>query len=260
MVELFCRVLRPLIKDRWRRAGSPTNPRRPGSAACTCKRQQGNVARLLDRRRKTPLMRSAYARQPARHDLAALSDELPEHAVVLVVDVLDLFHAELADFLAPEKLASAFARWSAGTRAAPESRPRTGTIVARSIESRPFTRGRSFDRRRGCFSLFTHAGSFFLAGIHLSGAATSRIEYLHTDLPGYTAQAVAGVSLAAGAASTAGAGLTFLRDSRSCLILSRRFCSSSILTVRNLMTGSVTRRRRSSSWTTAPPPSTVSKM
>src|SRR5216683_961655 len=99
----------------------------------------------------------------------------------------------------------------------------------------------------------------FLAGVHLSGAATSRIECFAHRLPGYTAQAVAGVPLAAGAASTAGAVLTFLRDSRSCLILSRRFCSSSILTVRNLMTGSVTRKRRSSSWTTAPPPSTVSR-
>src|ERR1700736_759259 len=114
MVELFCRVLTPLLEHRLRRGGSPANPRRPGLAACPCKRQQSNVARLLDRRRKTPLMRSAYAGQPARHDLAALSDELPEHAVVLVVDVLDLFHAELADFLAPEKLATSFARWAAG--------------------------------------------------------------------------------------------------------------------------------------------------
>src|SRR4029077_111862 len=36
---------------------------------------------------------------------------------------------------------------------------------------------------------------------------------VRTDLPGYTAQAVAGVSLAAGGASTAGAVLSFLRDS-----------------------------------------------
>src|SRR3984893_6263575 len=115
MVELFCRVPTPLIRDRLRRSASQINPRRPGLAACTGKRQQSNVAGLLDRRRKTPLMGSAYARQPAGHDLAALRHELPEHAVVLVVDVLDLFHAELADFLAPEKLASAFARWSAGT-------------------------------------------------------------------------------------------------------------------------------------------------
>src|ERR1700680_4408931 len=139
MVELFCPVLTPLIQHRLRRGGSQAKPRRPGLAACTGKRQQSNVARLLDRRRKPPLMRSAYARQPTGHDLTALRDELPEHAVVLVVDVLDLFHAELADFLAPEKLASAFARWTAGTRTAPESRPRTGTIMARSIGSRPFT-------------------------------------------------------------------------------------------------------------------------
>ena len=115
MVELFGPVLTPLIKHRLRRGGSQANPRRPCLAACTCKRQQSNVARLLDRRGKTPLMRSAHAGQPARHDLTALRDELPEHAVVLVVDVLDLFHAELADLLAPEKLASAFTGWTAGS-------------------------------------------------------------------------------------------------------------------------------------------------
>src|SRR3981081_1718121 len=115
MVELFCPVPMPLRQASIAAVLVETNRRRPGLAACTGKRQQSNIARLLDRRRKTPLMRSAYARQPARHDLTALGHELPQHAVILVIDVLDLFHAELADFLAPEKLASAFARWSAGT-------------------------------------------------------------------------------------------------------------------------------------------------
>ena len=40
---------------------------------------------------------------------------------------------------------------------------------------------------------------------------------------------------------------SLLRASRIALILSRRFCSSSIRTVMNLITGSVTRKRRSSS-------------
>src|ERR1700720_3178038 len=63
--------------------------------------------------------------------------------------------------------------------------------------------------------------------------------------------AVAGVSCAgvagASSAGAAGCALTFFFASRSFLIFSRRFCSSSMRTVRNLITGSGTRRRRSSS-------------
>ena len=83
-----------------------------GLACAPGEGQQGDVARLLDGSRQPVLVRSAYARQTARHDLAALGDELAEHAVVLIVDVFDFLDAELADLLAPEKFAStaAFAR------------------------------------------------------------------------------------------------------------------------------------------------------
>ena len=75
------------------------------------------------------LVRRAYARQPPRHDLAALGDELPEHAVILVIDVFNFLDAELANFLAPEKLASApaFARRPA--------RPASATAKPRTIPS-----------------------------------------------------------------------------------------------------------------------------
>src|SRR6201986_5124399 len=74
--------------------------------ACpSCKRQQRDIARLLDRRRQPVLVRSAHARQTPRHDLAALGHELPEQPVVLVVDVFDLLDAELTYFLAPEEFA-----------------------------------------------------------------------------------------------------------------------------------------------------------
>src|SRR5690349_12192107 len=90
-------------------------------------RQQGDVARLLDGRRKPALVRRADARQAARHDLAALGHELRKQTHVLVIDGVDLLDAELADFLAAEVLASAFtsaagtagsAARSAGTRSA----------------------------------------------------------------------------------------------------------------------------------------------
>src|ERR1700757_1377597 len=52
-------------------------------------------------------MRRAYARQPPRHDLAALGHELPQQPIVLVVDVFDFLGAELAHLLATEELPSA---------------------------------------------------------------------------------------------------------------------------------------------------------
>src|ERR1019366_3779769 len=48
--------------------------------------------------------------------------------------------------------------------------------------------------------------------------------------------------------------------SRIALTLASRFCSSSIRTVMNLITGSVTRRRRSTSFTMAPSPSRTISM
>src|SRR5579864_1240634 len=71
------------------------------------KRQQGNIACPLNRRRKPALVRRANASQAPWNDLAALRHKLPEQAHVFVVNVVDLFHAELADLLATEKLPSA---------------------------------------------------------------------------------------------------------------------------------------------------------
>src|SRR5450755_4386725 len=119
------------------------------------KRQQRDIARLLDGCRQTVLMRRAHAGQAPRHDFAALGDELPEHAVVLVVDVLDLLDAEFTNFLTPEKLAStaAFARRSARP-ASTTTAAKPGTISAGSISARtrPLTRCRLLC----CSCLFSH--------------------------------------------------------------------------------------------------------
>ena len=81
--------------------------------------------------------------QTPRHDLAALGHELPEQPVIFVVDVGDLLGAELANFLAPEKLASTFARRTA--------RPGTSTTAtaAKSRTVSPSERGPSPDGRDG---------------------------------------------------------------------------------------------------------------
>jgi hypothetical protein len=81
----------------------------------SCERQQGDIARLLDRRGKAMLVRRANAGQAPGHDFTALGYKLAEQTVVFVVDVGNLLGAELADFLAPEKFAcSALSRWAAG--------------------------------------------------------------------------------------------------------------------------------------------------
>jgi hypothetical protein len=78
-------------------------------------RQQRNVTCTLDGRGQPALVRRAYASQPPWDDFAPLCNELPEQTHVFVVNVVDLFHAELADFLATEKFASAAAFASAGS-------------------------------------------------------------------------------------------------------------------------------------------------
>jgi hypothetical protein len=68
-------------------------------------RQQGHRARALDGVSQLALMARAAARDATRNDLAALGDEAPQPANVLVVDEIDLVRAELADFPAPEATA-----------------------------------------------------------------------------------------------------------------------------------------------------------
>ena len=64
-----------------------------------------SCARALDGRLQLALMRRAGARDPARQHLAALRHEGPQQLDVLVVDVVDLVRAELADLPAPEQRA-----------------------------------------------------------------------------------------------------------------------------------------------------------
>src|SRR5437660_12036864 len=62
-------------------------------------RQQGHLAGVLDRRGDIPLMLRAVAGHPPGSDLAAVGDELPQQAGVLVVNVGDLLLAEQAHLL-----------------------------------------------------------------------------------------------------------------------------------------------------------------
>src|SRR5579864_3593402 len=73
------------------------------------KRQQGNIACPLNRRRKPALVRRAHAGEPPWDDLATLRHKLSEQAHVLIVNIVDFFHAELADLFATEKFPSAAA-------------------------------------------------------------------------------------------------------------------------------------------------------
>src|SRR6516162_1054377 len=92
------------------------------------KRQQGDIACLLDGQGQPALMRRANASQAPRHDLAAFRHKLPQRAVVLVVDKVDLLDTELADFLASKILASTRATFAASTGT---TRTRRTTITAR---------------------------------------------------------------------------------------------------------------------------------
>src|SRR5580658_5072763 len=65
-------------------------------------RQQRDVARLLDGVGQPPLVRGADTGYAARDDLAALRHEGVQQLDVLVIDVVDLFHAKPANFLAAE--------------------------------------------------------------------------------------------------------------------------------------------------------------
>jgi len=100
---------------------APDDQRATAALMAVLLRQQSDIASLLDRGRESPLVWRANPGQPPWDNLPALRHELSEQAYVLVVDCLDLLHAEFADLLAPEILASALARTTgttAGTRAA----------------------------------------------------------------------------------------------------------------------------------------------
>src|SRR3990170_278475 len=62
-------------------------------------REQGDVAGALDGHRELPLVGGAGARDPPRQDPPTLRHEAPETSDILVVNLLHLVHAELADLL-----------------------------------------------------------------------------------------------------------------------------------------------------------------
>src|SRR3954466_7870563 len=68
-------------------------------------RDERDLARALDRRLQLALVLGAGARDPPRQDLAALGHERPDQLHVLVVDVVDLVRAELADLAPAEQRA-----------------------------------------------------------------------------------------------------------------------------------------------------------
>ena len=65
----------------------------------TDKRKQRNVTRSFDRFRQLSLMFRASARHSAGQNLRTLRDELAQSCDILIIDLLDLFRAEYADFL-----------------------------------------------------------------------------------------------------------------------------------------------------------------
>jgi hypothetical protein len=102
------------------------------------KRQQSDVAGALDGHTEPALVTRADASHAARQNLAALLHELGKNVGALVVDQIDLFDTELADFLFAEELALAArpstrtATWAAGTTrtAFTASATTTGTTFA----------------------------------------------------------------------------------------------------------------------------------
>src|SRR6516165_3317361 len=93
------------------------SPRRPRVSTCSLRmtsigllRHVGNqrvLARARDCGLQGALVLGACARDPPRLDLAALGDERRQQAYVLVVDVVDLVRAELADPAPAEEPAAA---------------------------------------------------------------------------------------------------------------------------------------------------------
>src|SRR6476660_3465277 len=115
--------------------------RRPRSAPASVRGegQERDVARPLDGQGELALVLGAGAEHPARQDLAPLGHEPGEELHVLVVDVVDLVRAELADLPAPEEVAlacvlAAAAPGSAGT-AASTARAATTTAASATAES-----------------------------------------------------------------------------------------------------------------------------
>src|SRR4029078_4651639 len=109
------------------KGGGGTRRPRFASASVRGERQERDVSRPLDRQRERALVRGAGPEHPSRQDLAPLGHEPGEELHVLVVDVVDLVRAELADPPAPEEVA--LARVLAASAAGPA---RTTTSATRA--------------------------------------------------------------------------------------------------------------------------------
>src|SRR5579864_1542498 len=114
---VICDARNMLRRDgRWWSVAGGQHGRRPAAedqpphSSARAERQQRNIARLLDGRGQPPLVRGAHAAQAAGHDLAAFGHKLREQTIVLVINGINLLHAELAHLLAAEVFASAFTR------------------------------------------------------------------------------------------------------------------------------------------------------
>jgi len=79
-----------------------------------CERQERNIAGALNGRGQFVLMGRARPCKPAREDLSAFRDELPDQLHVLVIDDVYFFVAKLTDFTAAEVLLP----WSSGRTSA----------------------------------------------------------------------------------------------------------------------------------------------
>jgi hypothetical protein len=90
-----------------------------------CERKQGDIPGLLDCARKAALMRCANARQPPRHNLAALGHKPLQQTNIAIRNRVNLLRTELADLLAAEELAAA-ARAAGGTTAGATGWPSAG--------------------------------------------------------------------------------------------------------------------------------------
>src|SRR5438874_10482675 len=124
-------------------------------------RQQRNVACLLDRVVQLSLVGRAHTRDSSRHDLCSLRNELRKQLHVFVVDRIDAFDAELADFLAPVillllrhsslSLLNSTARLRGSAPAIPRLPLARSTPVARrvSVGSSSFVRRGEFRHRGG---------------------------------------------------------------------------------------------------------------
>jgi len=89
----------------------------PGRLVAGRKRQQRDVACLLDGASKPALVRGANSGQAAGNNLPALGHKALQKAHVTVGDRVNLFRAEFADFSAPEKFPAARAGGARRARA-----------------------------------------------------------------------------------------------------------------------------------------------